>query len=203
MIVCVWKGLMIAVVLAGPILANPLAAQSVSFPAVHDLDARSVDLNAFPDDVIVLIFVATDCPISNRYLPEFQRIERTLTGRPVKLWLVYSNPSDHAGAVRTHLSQYHIALPALLDIDQSLVTAARVHLTPEASVFSRAVHGARREVYRGRIDDRYVSFGHEKPAATRHELVNAIDAALDGRTVSAAGGPPIGCAIVPVAMATP
>ncbi|MGC1581608.1 MAG: hypothetical protein WA766_09000, partial [Candidatus Acidiferrales bacterium] len=40
-----------------------------------DLNGKSVDpLKAAPGKIVVLIFVRTDCPISNRYAPAIQRI---------------------------------------------------------------------------------------------------------------------------------
>ena len=55
-----------------------------------------------------------------------------------------------------------------------------------------------REVYRGRIDDRYVSFGHERPQAMHHDLEEAIRSALANRPVLPPGGGPVGCAIMPL-----
>jgi hypothetical protein len=69
-------------------------------------------------------------------------------------------------------------------------------MSPEAAVF--LVRGdALREVYHGRIDDRYLAFGRERPAPRRHELEAALVAALEGAPVLPPGGPAVGCAIVP------
>jgi hypothetical protein len=68
--------------------------------------------------------------------------------------------------------------------------------TPEAAVFVPDGSGWR-EVYHGRIDDRYLSFGHERPHATQHDLELAIGAALAHRPVPPPGGDPVGCAIMP------
>jgi hypothetical protein len=72
---------------------------------------------------------------------------------------------------------------------------AQVTTTPEAAVFVPR-NGALREVYRGRIDDRYLSLGTERPQATHHDLEEAIRAVLAGKLVPQPGGPPVGCSIV-------
>ncbi len=36
-------------------------------------------------------------------------------------------------------------------------------------------------LWHGRIDDRYLTFGTQRPAATRHDLADALNAALAGR----------------------
>ena len=163
-----------------------------------DLNGHSVDLDALPDQVVVLVFVASDCPISNRYLPELARVSQAFAGSSVRLWLAFPNPAENATGVRAHLAAYHLSLSALLDPEQTLVAAGGVRMTPEAAVFLRTDNGQHREVYRGRIDNRYISFGHEKPTATQHELEDAIRAAREGKPVLPAGGRPVGCAIVPL-----
>ena len=54
----------------------------------------------------------------------------------------------------------------------------------------------RRMVYRGRIDDRYVDFGQTRVAATSHDLQDAVEAALAGRSVSPSRTTAIGCFII-------
>jgi hypothetical protein len=72
---------------------------------------------------------------------------------------------------------------------------AHASVTPEAAVF--VPEGSKlREVYRGRIDDRYIAFGQERPQATHHDLENAIRAILANQPISPAVGAPVGCSIV-------
>src|ERR1700753_20261 len=52
-----------------------------------DLDGTVVDpLKASAGKVVVLIFVRVDCPISNRYSPTIQKINREYAGRAA-VWL--------------------------------------------------------------------------------------------------------------------
>jgi hypothetical protein len=162
-----------------------------------DLDGRPVDLLApHGTRAVVLFFAASDCPIANRYIPEIERLEQQYSPSGVQFWWVYPNPRDTAAVVRQHDAQFDIRSHALLDTDQHLTHMAHVTVTPEAAVFVPS--GANlREVYRGRIDDRYLELGRERPAATRHVLEQAIAAVLADRTVPSPGGPTIGCSIVP------
>jgi hypothetical protein len=83
----------------------------------------------------------------------------------------------------------------LLDPKQSLVALAHATVTPEAAIF--LVDGDNlREVYHGRIDDRYISLGQERPHAQHHDLELALAAALAGRPVPPPEGPAVGCSIV-------
>ena len=146
--------------------------------------------------VVVLIFAASDCPISNRYVPEVERLSRHFARQGVRFWWVFPNPGDTAAVVSGHLRAYAISDAAVLDVRQALVRRAQVRVTPEAAVFL-VRGGALREVFHGRIDDRFLAFGRERPAPARHELEAAIGAALDGSSVAPPGGPAVGCAIVP------
>jgi hypothetical protein len=73
---------------------------------------------------------------------------------------------------------------------------AHATVTPEAAIFVPEGKGLR-EVYHGRIDDRYAGLGQERPQATHHDLEDAVQAVLAGRAVPTPQGRPVGCAIMP------
>ncbi len=110
----------------GSLLTSPLATAAESDPETFlygkDIDGHDVTSLAVPGtQYVAAIFVATDCPISNRYLPEIARLSREFAPRGVRLWLVYPNPGDTLAAVRTHESQYPAAasLPQLIAPDRA------------------------------------------------------------------------------------
>ena len=138
---------------------------------------------------VVLVFVRADCPISNRYAPLIQRISSQYAAK-VTFWLVYPSRTASAGKIRQHEFQYGYKLPALRDPQHVLVAQAKVQVTPEAAVFDANRH----LLYHGRIDDLYQDFGRARPAATTHELDDAIQAALSGKTPPPST-PGVGCYI--------
>ena len=138
---------------------------------------------------VVFIFVRMDCPISNRYAPLIQRISAEY-GDKVGLWLVYPSRTATAEKIREHEREYGYKLSALRDPEHALVTRAQVQVTPEAAVFDANHH----LLYHGRIDDLYQDFGHARPAATTHELDDAIRAALSGKSAPLST-PGVGCFI--------
>ena len=146
--------------------------------------------------VVVLVFAASDCPISNRYVPEIARLRQKFSGKGVRLLWIYPNPADTAQVVAEHNRDFSISNDlAVLDTRQSLVAWAHVTVTPEAAVF--VIDGKElREVYHGRIDDRYISLGQERPQPQHHDLEEAIAAALADKPVPQPGGVPVGCSIV-------
>lgn len=187
----------------GSLLASASAIAEDSFIYGKDINGRDVTSLAGPDagtrgtKYIAAIFVATDCPISNRYLPLLARMSTQFAPQGVSLWLVYPNPGDTLAAVRAHQSKYPAAsLPQLIAPDPRFLAHAHVHVTPEAAIFQRdAMH--KPVLWHGRIDDRYLSFGTQRPVATRHDLADALNAVVAGRQPAPPAGPPIGCAILP------
>jgi len=188
----------------GCLLASPLAKAAEADPGTFlfgkDIDGHDVTSLAMPGTkCVAAIFVATDCPISNRYLSEIARLSREFSPRGVHLWLVYPNPDDTLAAVRTHQSQYPVtaSLPQLIAPDSRVLAHAHVHVTPEAAIFRADAVMSQPVLWHGRIDDRYLTFGTQRPAATRHDLADALSATLAGRQPLPAPGSPIGCAIIP------
>jgi hypothetical protein len=150
--------------------------------------------------VVVLVFAASDCPISNRYVPEIARLSKEFAGREgagqgVRFWWVFPNAGDTAAVVAGHNREFAIHEDTVLDPRQTLVRKAQATVTPEAAVFVVEAGGLR-EVYHGRIDDRYISLGQERPQPGSHDLEAGIAAALAGKPVPQPLGPPVGCSIV-------
>lgn len=140
---------------------------------------------------ILLFFVELDCPVGNSYVPEMNRIATEYAGREVKTYAVHSDNTDTDAAVAKYASDYEYTFPLLLDHKQQLVELADASVTPEAVVLT-----PRGEVlYRGRIDNRVEDFGKQRPAATEHDLRDALDQVLAGKPVAHPKTKSVGCAI--------
>ncbi|MBV8569942.1 MAG: redoxin domain-containing protein, partial [Acidobacteriaceae bacterium] len=120
-----------------------------------DLTGRPVDPFANPAKVRVLVFVRTDCPITNRYAPELKRLAAEFAGRGVEFWLVYADASEKPTAIQSHVNEYGFPGKPVRDPDHVLVKRGEATVAPEAAVFNTAGELE----YHGRIDDRYVDFG--------------------------------------------
>jgi AhpC/TSA family protein len=147
-------------------------------------------LSPHGEKAVVLLFIRTDCPISNRYAPALQRLYKRFAPQGIDFRLVYPEPGLTAAAMRKHREEYGYTIPARLDAGHQYVARARARVTPEAAVF---VHGEL--IYRGRIDDRYVEFGKERPDATKHDLEAVLAAVAAGKTPKRRQTAAIGCAI--------
>ncbi|HEV8483857.1 MAG TPA: redoxin domain-containing protein [Blastocatellia bacterium] len=157
-----------------------------------DLDGRQIEpLRAKDAKAIVLIFIRTDCPISNRYAPELRRLHEKFAKSGVRFWLVYPDPGETSVIIRNHMKEYEYRLSALRDPEHKLVKMTGAQVTPEAAVFAPGG----RMVYRGRIDDRYVAFGKARPAPTTRDLEQVLEAMLKGKQITNKTTDAIGCFI--------
>ena len=173
------------------LLAAALLILAATAPVrVVDLENRSVDpfQATAGAKAVVFLFTATDCPISNRYAPEIQRLYRTYADQGVTFLLIYPNPADTPAMIRDHAKSFGYPADAWRDPRQSLAKAAQVTIAPEAAVFVKG-----RLAYHGRIDDRFVDFGIDRPQPTVHDLEDAIRAVLAGRPVPHPVTQAVGC----------
>jgi thiol-disulfide isomerase/thioredoxin len=172
-----------------------------SFPStVPSAQNTAFDLAGYPFNplkspggkIVVLVFVRTDCPISNRYAPTIQRLSAAYADKAT-FWLVYPSKSESADTIRKHERNFGYNIPALRDPQRVLVKESQVQITPEVAVFDANRHF----VYHGRIDNLYEDIGRARRAPTTHELEDAIAAAVAGKTlaVTADATHAVGCYI--------
>lgn len=176
------------------VLAVAAEAGSVGFKEVTDLAGRRVEALPLGAAPLVLVFTATECPISNRYAPEIRRLRSKFAARGVAFRLVYADPSETAEAIRRHLRAFGHDEDALRDPGHELVRFTGATVTPEVAVLAASATGSRL-VYRGRIDDRAVDVGRIRPAPRVHDLEDVLDALVSGRALEARTTPATGCFI--------
>jgi thiol-disulfide isomerase/thioredoxin len=153
---------------------------------------------------VVLYFVASDCPVSNRTMPEMLRVKQEFAARGVAFRFVYPNTYETPVKVKQHLASFGPGLSAekdtVLDATGRLVALTHVRVTPEVAVLVREDSGWK-TVYTGRIDNRYERLGVERPQATEHYAERVVSEVLAGRAAQMASfgktvATPVGCAIV-------
>ena len=141
---------------------------------------------------IVLLFVTTDCPLSNGYVPELNRINNAYASRGVLFYAVQGDATVSIDEVRKHVAEFGYTFPYLLDEKETLAAFTGATTTPEAAVLSAAGE----LLYLGRIDNRLEDFGKQRVRTTEFDLKDALDAILAGKPVPHARTKALGCAII-------
>ena len=144
------------------------------------------------DHTRAIVFIATDCPISNGYAPEIQRICTGFAQQGVRCTLVYEDEGITPAAVQAHRAEYRYRnVDTLIDDRRAIARHAGATVTPEAVVLDR-----QGEIkYRGRIDNFYAALGKPRQRATTHEFRDALAAVVAGRKVERPRTDALGCYI--------
>lgn len=140
---------------------------------------------------VVLVFLGLECPLSNRSIPELNRLAAEYGVRGVRFLAVNADREASAEHVRQHDEEYRLTFPTLLDGEHVLVGHTGVRVTPEVAVLDKEG----RVLYRGRMDDRAIDFGKVRPKAQREDLRLALEEVLAGKPVSVPTTPALGCSI--------
>ena len=140
---------------------------------------------------VVLLFLTTDCPLSNNYVPELNRMSSTYASRGVAFYAIQGDATVPIEDVRKHVKDFAYTFPYLLDPNETLAAFTGAATTPEAAVLSPTGQ----LLYLGRIDNRLEDFGKQRVQITEFDLRDALDAILAGKPVPRARTKALGCSI--------
>jgi peroxiredoxin len=155
-----------------------------------DLDGQTHSLGeARSTKAVVFVFLGPECPISQRYVPELNRIALAQGTNTVEFFGVVAGQSMTRTQAVAFARDYAIKFPVLFDDELSLARWLRPTHMPEA--FLLKPDGD--VLYHGRIDDWYQSPGKPRVSAQHHELRDALAAVRAGKTPAKTFAPPVGC----------
>lgn len=158
-----------------------------------DSSGHTRSLNDFVEKkVVVVVFMGTNCPLSNNYAAPLEAMSRRYQEKSVQFVGINANPDETLDQMAEYAREYQLFFPLLKDTRQVVANALSAKVTPEVFVLdqNRAVR------YRGRIDDAYATRTQRKAKATSHELEDAVEALLAGKPVATPVTNALGCAIV-------
>jgi len=170
-----------------------LGTQAPPF-ALPDTDGNTLKLDDFRDeDVLVVIFMCNHCPYVKHIRKGLVDIANDYADKSVAFVGINSNdvekqPEDRPEKMAEMVSAFSIPFPYLYDESQDVAHKYRAACTPDIFVFD----DDRRLVYRGQFDGSRP--GNDVPV-TGSDLREAIEAVLEGRSVSANQKPSMGCNI--------
>jgi mono/diheme cytochrome c family protein len=172
----------------------PTADQFAEFQGLKgtEINGRVYRLGESRDcRAIVLVFLATECPISNGYVPDLNSLHQVFHRRGVELYGVLSAPGLSRERAGKHRENFKLRFPVLFDASGELRRRLKATHTPQAFVLSRDGE----VIYQGLIDDRYAELGQKRSDAhKKHEYVKeSLEKILAGRRSEVQNTTPIGC----------
>jgi peroxiredoxin len=139
---------------------------------------------------IVLVFLGTECPVGNLYIPRLNELNNEFRKKSVVFLGISSNAHESAADVAKYVTDRGIEFPVLKDPENLVADSALVERTCEAIVLD----GFARVRYRGAIDDQYVQ-GKGKDAPDHRYLFDALTALINDQTIKVPATKVAGCLI--------
>jgi peroxiredoxin/mono/diheme cytochrome c family protein len=139
---------------------------------------------------IALVFMGTDCPVGNLYIPRLIELNHEFARKGVVMLGINSNAHEDAPEVARFVKERGIDFPVLKDPGNIVADAALVERTCETIVLD----GFARIRYRGAIDDQHQQ-GKSKDAADQHYLRDALTALVADKEIKVRATKVAGCLI--------
>jgi hypothetical protein len=169
--------------------ATAVGAKIAGSGSLRDVRGNRRTLQEFAKNkACVLIFLGTECPVSNLYAAEVARLEKLYRPKQVQFVGVYANEHEDLDHIAAHALDRDFPFPVVRDSSQKLADSLGVTRVPTAVVLD----GDLVLRYRGRIDDQYGA-ASKRVKATRADLALALDDLLAGQKVAVAETEADGC----------
>jgi len=135
---------------------------------------------------IVILFVATRCPVSNAYNSRMESLYNEYSGMGVVFLGINSNKKEDAEEIQEHAEENNLSFTILKDEKNIIADKFEASFTPEVYVLNKDFEF----LYHGRIDD-----SRRESDATTTDLKNALDEIISGKEVSDPVTKAFGCTI--------
>ena len=161
---------------------------------LKDFRGKIVSMQDIEEELVVVFFMGTECPLAKLYGPRMHRICNDYSARGVAFLGISSNVQDSIAEIAAYARDHQVQFPILKDLGCQVADLFGATRTPEVFVLDQE----RRIRYQGRIDGQYTfgsGVGLAQPVAKRNDLQLAIDELLAGHEVSVPKTTAKGCLI--------
>jgi len=153
---------------------------------LEDVKGNPVRFSDLKSDLTVVMFVATQCPVSNAYNERMKALYNDYASKGVKFVAINPNSTEPGSEVESHAATNGFPFAVYKDPDNVVADRFGATVTPETFVINKA--GV--ILYHGSIDD------SQNPANIKaHNLRLALDSVMSGQSVAKAETKAFGCTI--------
>lgn len=156
--------------------------------ALKNYDGKEVNLKTVLKDnkFTVVMFIATQCPVSNGYNERMEKLYETYSAKGVAFVAINSNKAEDVQAIADHAKKHGFKFPVVKDVGNKIADLYNAQVTPETYV----INSGGKLLYHGRIDD------NRNPAkVTTNDLADVLDKLLAGKALTATTTKAFGCSI--------
>ncbi|MBI3821331.1 MAG: redoxin domain-containing protein, partial [Planctomycetes bacterium] len=178
--------------------ANVLASPTIVKFKLNDLDGKPWSLDECKSKAVVVVFIGTQCPVNNAYMPTLVALEKAYRDKGVQFVAINANEHDSAETIKEHAKKFGLTFAVLRDEKHLVAQRFGAERHPIAFLLD-SDHKIR---YEGRIDDQY-GIGFQRKEPTRRDLVLALEELLAGKEVTTKKTAVQGCFITKTPTAKP
>ncbi len=154
---------------------------------LENYDGKTYELAEFKDSkAIVVMFIATRCPVSNDYNERMVSLYEDYTGKGVRFLAVNSNKAEDVQEIKKHAGENGFLFPVLKDEKNRVADKYKASVTPEVFLLDPELE----ILYHGRIDD-----SRREADIKSRDLRNALDLVLQDKDVEVKETKAFGCTI--------
>jgi len=154
---------------------------------LKDYDGKKHSLSDYKDSkAIVIIFIATQCPVSNAYNERMENLYNTYKNKGVSFIGINSNKAELLTEIKSHAKSNGLTFTILKDEKNVIADKFEASVTPEIYVLNPNFE----VLYQGRIDD-----SRREKDVKSTDFKKALDEILDGKPVSVPKTKAFGCTI--------
>ncbi len=163
------------------------SAKKVENFTLRDYNGSEHSLTDYKDaKAVVLMFIATQCPVSNSYNARMVALDKDYKGKGVVFVGINSNKQESVEEIKQHAHDKGFEFTILKDDRNVIADKLGASSTPEIYVLNPGLE----ILYHGRIDD-----SSRESKVTSQDLRHALDEMLAGKPVSVSTTKAFGCTI--------
>lgn len=172
--------------LALPLMASDAPKKAENF-TLEDYNGVKHSLSDYKDSkAIVVMFIATQCPVSNAYNARMVEFYKEYSKKNVAIIGINSNKQESVEEIKDHAKTHGFEFTVLKDWNNVIADKFEASFTPEIYVLNSKFE----VLYHGRIDD-----SQRENNIKSRDLRAAVNDILAGKPVAVASTKAFGCTI--------
>ena len=167
--------------------ANYSSPEKITDFTLADYNGKKHSLSDYKEaKAIVIMFIATECPVSNDYNSRMEKIYNDYKEKGITFLGINSNKAESVERIKEHAEEKGLSFTILKDEKNIIADKFGASFTPEVYVLNSDFN----IIYHGRIDN-----ARDESEVVTKDLENSLNEILAGKEVSKKETKAFGCSI--------
>lgn len=181
------KKLLFTILIAVGIISAGMPAAIENFSLI-DYNGKKISLADYKNSkAIVLIFISTQCPVSNAYNERMASLHNDYSTKNIALLGINSNKAETPEEIKEHAQEQRFGFTILKDVNNIIADKFQASHTPEVYIIHPTTFAV---LYHGRIDD-----SQRETKVQSKDLRAALDEIIAGKSITNKETKAFGCSI--------